>query len=167
MVSRWYSWLLVFLCCFTAFPLQAEIYKWTDEKGRVHFGDKPVAQHTAEPVELSKMNTMTAVDIPENLFDRSATTPSQSIKTTLPRLSKGRVVMYSTQNCGYCGLAKDYMKRNGIAYQEKDINRSASAKQEFVRYGGRGVPLLLIGTASGTKKLAGFNEASFKAVYSN
>lgn len=25
-----------------ALPAQAEIYKWTDEKGNVHYGDKPV-----------------------------------------------------------------------------------------------------------------------------
>ncbi|MFW2372964.1 MAG: DUF4124 domain-containing protein [Gammaproteobacteria bacterium] len=28
---------------FFALPAQAEIYKWVDEKGNVHFGDKPVA----------------------------------------------------------------------------------------------------------------------------
>lgn len=28
---------------FLALPAQAEIYKWLDEKGNVHYGDKPVA----------------------------------------------------------------------------------------------------------------------------
>jgi len=25
-----------------AFPVQAEVYKWVDEKGNIHYGDKPV-----------------------------------------------------------------------------------------------------------------------------
>jgi len=34
--------LIMFIMIF-ALPAQAEIYKWVDEKGNVHFGDKPVA----------------------------------------------------------------------------------------------------------------------------
>ena len=31
------------LCCLRPFLAQAEIYKWTDSHGRIHFSDKPVA----------------------------------------------------------------------------------------------------------------------------
>ncbi|MGW8229274.1 MAG: DUF4124 domain-containing protein [Gammaproteobacteria bacterium] len=36
--------LISFICLVT--PLQAEIYKWTDEQGRVHFSDKPADNDT-------------------------------------------------------------------------------------------------------------------------
>lgn len=42
---------------------------------------------------------------------------------------------------------------------------SASAKREFVDYGGRGVPLLLLGTARGTETLRRFSEDRFGSLY--
>ncbi|MCU7958993.1 MAG: glutaredoxin family protein, partial [gamma proteobacterium symbiont of Bathyaustriella thionipta] len=86
-------------------------------------------------------------------------------KASLPAMSKGQVLIFSTRHCRYCVQARDYMKRQHIAYREKDIERSAEAKKDFLRYGGRGVPFFLIGTAAGTRKLSGFSAAGFKAVY--
>ena len=34
---------LILLSMVFALPAQAEIYKWVDEKGNIHYGDKPVA----------------------------------------------------------------------------------------------------------------------------
>lgn len=34
------------MCLFLVLPVQAEIYKWTDEQGRVHFSDKPPTEDT-------------------------------------------------------------------------------------------------------------------------
>ena len=36
------------ICIFLALPVQAEVYKWTDEQGRVHFSDKPPTEDTPE-----------------------------------------------------------------------------------------------------------------------
>jgi len=144
----------------------AEIYKWTDAKGRVHFGDKPSLTQKSETVEISNLNTMSPVTVPEGLFeDGKAASSGAGSKATLPAMSKGQVLMFSTQHCRYCAQAKDYMKRQHIAYREKDIERSTAAKKDFLRYGGRGVPFFLIGTAAGTQKLSGFSEAGFKSVY--
>ena len=38
----------------------AEIYKWTDENGRVHFGDKPAENVSAESVTV-EVNSYTNV----------------------------------------------------------------------------------------------------------
>lgn len=40
--------------------LLAEVYKWTDEQGRVHYGDKPRHQN-AESVKLPRQETPAAV----------------------------------------------------------------------------------------------------------
>lgn len=37
-------WLLLFI----AFPLQAAVYQWTDENGRVHFSDRPTHESATE-----------------------------------------------------------------------------------------------------------------------
>lgn len=36
------------MCLFLVLPVQAEVYKWTDEQGRVHFSDKPPTEDTPE-----------------------------------------------------------------------------------------------------------------------
>ena len=51
---------LVILFLFTSITY-AEIYKWTDEQGQVHFGDKPVNK-SAKEVELRKQNISTTSD---------------------------------------------------------------------------------------------------------
>ena len=43
----------------------AEIYKWTDENGRVHFGDVPQAVDNTETVDLGRINTYNA---PSKIF---------------------------------------------------------------------------------------------------
>lgn len=35
------------ICLFLAMPVQAEVYKWTDEQGRVHFSDTPPTEDSA------------------------------------------------------------------------------------------------------------------------
>lgn len=133
----------------------AEVYRWQDDKGRWHFTDKPYENAAAEPVELQPLNGMTAIEFPADLFK---STKRSGKKVAMPRVAKGQVVMYSTPTCGYCGRAKDYLKRKYIPYTEKDVSKPGKAQQQFASLGGRGVPLLLVGTKSGTKKVYGFNE---------
>lgn len=71
------------------------------------------------------------------------------------------VVMYATAWCPYCAKARAYFKRTNTAYVEHDIERSAEAHAEFKRLGGRGVPLILVGS----EKLRGFSELSFESAY--
>jgi len=40
--------------CLSSGAVFAEVYKWTDEAGRVHFGDKPPDSNAAEAVEIRK-----------------------------------------------------------------------------------------------------------------
>lgn len=41
------SLIWIFLVVLTA-PVQAGVYKWVDENGRVHYGDKPISQNADE-----------------------------------------------------------------------------------------------------------------------
>lgn len=49
----WIPSLLTLLCCAFGLPAGAEVYKWTDSEGRVHFGDRP-PQTGAESVPLPR-----------------------------------------------------------------------------------------------------------------
>jgi glutaredoxin len=74
--------------------------------------------------------------------------------------STPEVVMYATSWCPYCAQARAYFKESGIAYVEHDVEKSASAKAEFKRLGGRGVPLIVVGR----EKLNGFSEQVLEAL---
>lgn len=65
------------------------------------------------------------------------------------------IVMYATATCPYCAKARAYMAARGIPYEE----RSANGSHEFRQYGGRGVPLFVIGS----EVLQGFSPASLDA----
>jgi glutaredoxin len=74
--------------------------------------------------------------------------------------SAAPVVMYATSWCPYCAKAREYFARNGIAYVEHDIEKSAAVNAEFRRLGGRGVPLILVGT----ERISGFSELAFESM---
>ncbi len=156
---------LTLVLALLAMSVRAEIYQWRDAQGRIHFGDKPAPHQKAEPVDLEPLNTMTPVAVPKDLFTPKQPQRDASGTSALPYVKRGSVVMFTTPTCVYCGQAKDYMKRKGIPYQERDITASKAAREEFVAYGGHGVPLMLIGTARGTRRMSGFSEERFASVY--
>ena len=66
--------------------------------------------------------------------------------------------MYTTARCPACVAAKAYLSRRGVRYEERDVNRSSEARQEFQSLGGRGVPLIVVGT----ERMEGFNAQRFE-----
>ena len=131
-----------------ALPLlcAAEIYKWKDESGRVHFGDSPQDKEKAEQVSV-KVNSYESVS-----YEPIA--PVQGVEAK-------RVVMYSASWCGYCRQARNYFQQSGIRYVELDIEKDQRARKAYDAIGGNGVPVILVGN----KRLNGFSVASFKGIY--
>ncbi len=67
------------------------------------------------------------------------------------------VVMFSTQWCGYCDQARDFLKAERIEFLEIDIESSTEAQRRFREAGGRGVPLTFIGD----ERLVGFSAPAY------
>lgn len=122
-----------------------QIYRWRDANGKIHFGDKPPDTHEATPVTV-KPNLYHAPDV--EVISGSGST-------------REKVVMYSTQRCGYCKKARQYFRRNAIPYTEYDVETSQKGKRDYKKLGGTGVPIILVGK----RRLNGFNEASFREFY--
>ncbi|HAF67025.1 MAG: glutaredoxin family protein [Bacillota bacterium] len=56
-----------------------------------------------------------------------------------------KVVVYSTPTCPWCVRAKDYLRDNGIEFEEKDVSVDIQAAREMVKISGQmGVPVLSI-----------------------
>jgi len=125
--------------------VNGSIYKWVDEKGKVHFTDSPPDDTKTEEVEL-RINTYTAVEI----------------KPLIERLGKkDKVVMYSAAWCRMCKKAKKYFQKNNIAYVSYDVEKSRIGQMDFKLLRGKSVPIIIVGN----KKMNGFSAAKFDSLY--
>ena len=54
------------------------------------------------------------------------------------------VVVYTSNTCPYCTLAKNYLNEKGIEYIEKNVQSDKDARKELMSMGHMGVPVLLV-----------------------
>lgn len=128
----------------------ADIYKWVDENGQVHFGDSPRQQDQAEKIVVDVVSYK-YVKVEEIEFYKSEKKKSKA----------KQVVMYSTSWCGYCKKARNYFNDQKISFVEYDIEKDQEANKRFKEAGGKGVPLILVGN----KKMSGFSAQGFDSIY--
>lgn len=55
------------------------------------------------------------------------------------------VIMYTSQTCPSCKIAKNFLFRNKIQFEQKDINVDVKAREELKRRNISGVPTFRIG----------------------
>lgn len=55
-----------------------------------------------------------------------------------------KVVVYSSNTCPYCVSAKEYLTEKGVEFEEKNVQTNPEARQELMKMGHMGVPVLLI-----------------------
>lgn len=117
-------------------PAGAEVYRWTDAEGKVHFGDRKPEDKGAGAVEsFQGKGAVSFIDSPP------ATEGAVSLR------------MFTTQWCPTCKKAKAWLKQRGTPFVELDIEASASARAEYQKAGGKGVPLILLGH----ERMSGFD----------
>lgn len=54
------------------------------------------------------------------------------------------VLIYSSETCGYCHKAKEFFKKNGVVYTQKDVNTDPTAQSELANMGAKGVPVIIV-----------------------
>lgn len=131
--------ILIVLALLAIGNAQAErVYQWTDAAGNTHFGDVAPGDRPAKSLDIQ----LPPVDPNAKAY-------------------KKHVIMYGTDWCGTCAKARRYFKDRGIAFRDLDIEKDPSARAEFKRLGGKGVPVILVGD----KRLNGFSATGFKRLY--
>lgn len=66
------------------------------------------------------------------------------------------VKIYTTPTCAYCKMAKEYFKKNNVAYEEYDVMTDAAKRQEMLdKTHQYGVPVIDIDG----KLIIGFDKA--------
>ncbi|MGC6370650.1 glutaredoxin family protein [Pseudomonas sp. K2I15] len=71
----------------------------------------------------------------ERLFNPSQVVPQQT-------QASARVVLYSTEWCGYCKQTRRFLDSKGIPYREFDIDKDAQARKAYEALGGGGIPFV-------------------------
>jgi len=85
---RYLICLLIIFCA----PCQAEIYKWVDENGKVHFSDTPREEGTVEAVEIEpavKIGTVTPQSA-DHLFQKDFSKHQQTEQKRVNQAEKRR-----------------------------------------------------------------------------
>lgn len=135
--------LLALLCA--ASTVQAEMYRWVDKDGSVHYTDQPPPP-TAKKVEEKKFggNIIQGDKLPY---------ASQQAMKNFP------VTLY-TGDCGDpCTQAKAYLAKRGIPYAERLPGRNPADAELFKKISKENfIPVLLVGKSI---TLKGFNESEW------
>ena len=133
--------------------VQAEIYKWEDESGKVHFGDSPPEAVKTEQLRV-EVNSISMPTVTPADFFAARETRQQAHESR-------QVVMYSTQRCGFCKKARRYFRQQGIPFKEYDVEKSRKGKADYKKMNGRGVPIILVGSS----RMNGFSVKRFQQFY--
>lgn len=94
--------------CLLSTPIYAQMHKWVDAQGKIHFSDKPPPAN-AKPLQ-SKVEASSPSVVTTNL-------PPELAAPT----KKNPVVLYTTATCGPCNDGRNLLKKNGIPFAEKTI----------------------------------------------
>ncbi len=129
----------------------ADLYKWVDENGKIHYGDSPPENVTLKKI-TGNVSSFDSVSVEPFVYDSGLITK---------RKKSRQVVMYSTTWCGVCKKAKRYFRSKKIPYTEYDIEKSEKAAREFKKLRGRGVPVILVGES----RMNGFSIQNFDRLY--
>jgi glutaredoxin len=135
-------------------PAFAEIYKWTDSNGKVHFSDRapPDAKAQKLKTDVQSFDAPPMIERPADVIRR----PARNDSAARPQATQ--LTMYATSWCGYCRRARAYFAQKGISYREVDVEASEANQKEFRAYGGRGVPLFV----RGDHRMRGFSAEAFE-----
>jgi glutaredoxin len=139
------SALLLGLLLAAGLALAQSTYRWVDQDGKVHYGDRPPAKNARE-LQERKYSAPAA--------DKPMSTAMRQAAASFP------VTLYVTPDCGTaCQEGRDYLAKRGIPYAEKSVEGSdeIAALRERLGGGDTVVPVLMVGD----KHRKGFLESAW------
>jgi len=145
----------------------AEMYKWVDEHGTVTFKDTPPPKKKKRvKVKVYTDDGVASAPVSQSVnaksSGRKSPSKSSSKSSEKPRFT-GTIEMYVTDWCPVCKTAERYIAGKNYSYVKYDIEKDDSAKQRYAELGGRGVPLIMVGS----KKMSGFSAEALEEYMGN
>ena len=150
----------------------AEIYKWVDENGVVHFSDSPtesVSESSTEAEDSSPNPNPEDTSPPtaENrniILDPDFFKPLDESRPDPVNLDAPTVEIYETSWCGYCKKAKRFFRLRGIKFKAYNIERDAGAARRMMSLTNRrAVPFVVINGHA----IQGYSERAYELALRN
>lgn len=125
------------------------LYRWTDERGVTHFTDEEERvpeRHRAG----SKVRTLPLLTVYHGEHSRLPGGAS-AVSPAAPRPSApgpgARAVVYSAAWCAACKKTKAWLAEQGVAVEERDVDRDPRALSELVAIAGKNpsIPVTVVG----------------------
>ena len=168
-----YGFLLTFLVAALFMGTSsAEIYKWVDENGVVHFSDSPTEIESESSTEAENSSQ------DPNFEDTPAPTAEtrniilnpdffKALDESRPDpviLDAPTVEIYETSWCGYCKKAKRFFRLRGIKFKAYNIERDTGAARRMMALTNRrAVPFVVINGHA----IQGYSEQAYEHALRN
>jgi glutaredoxin len=137
--------------CVLAFGASAQqLYRWTDDKGRVHVTDTPPPT-TAKNVRKSGPQAPSP-DTAEPKSSGSEPFALQQARKNFP------VTLYTVPECVACTAARDLLNKRGVPFKEVSVTEPATQDEFKKAIGGNTVPAMVVGST--VQK--GFEEVAYQ-----
>ena len=146
--------LLAVTLCAVAFGAGAQVYRWTDDQGRVHVTDTPPPA-SAKGVKRSDGGTS-----PATTAAAESKSSQQEPFALRQAQSKYPVTLYTVPNCEGCNGARRLLNARGIPFKEISLTDAAQMDQFKQTVGGNTVPAMIVGST--VQK--GFEEGAYHAL---
>ena len=128
---------------------RADVYKYTDGSGELHFVDdiskvpKKYRNQLNASDSQGNLNVMDAAPASRRPQGRTAAEPR---KQEAAHAGNVNVELFVTSWCGYCRKMVRYLNEKGIPYTAYDIEKDSAAARTFKELGGTGVPVVRVGS---------------------
>jgi glutaredoxin len=130
--------LIAFSLLALALTAQAQLYRWTDESGKVHYTDTP------PPVGAKNVEKKGAA----RPADAGAAPAAQRSYALQQAAKNFPVTIYTSKDCGDpCKKGLDYLKKRGVPYSEKVVATQEEIDELTKLAGAPRVPVMVVGVA--------------------
>lgn len=125
--------LIAFSLLACALAAQAQLYRWTDDSGKVHYTDTPPPANAKNVQQKAARQAATAPQQPYALRQAVANFP---------------VTVYTSKDCGDpCKKGLDLLKKRGVPFTEKLVASREDIEQLTKLAGAPRVPVMVVGVA--------------------
>ncbi len=121
----------------------ADIVQYVDSSGKVHYVNDP----SKVPEEYRDQLEKNPVLPPITRYEHRESKGDHEARRTLAYGAARKVEVFVTSWCGICKGLERYLGQKGVRYTRYDIEKNGAAYKTYQQLGGRGVPLVKIGSA--------------------
>ena len=125
--------LIALLLCAAAFAASAQMYRWTDDKGRVHFTSTPPP---AGAKNVQKKDTGGA----------AAESGAPALPFAVQQAQKDfPITLYTTPGCEGCDAARKLLNGRGLPFKEVSVTENEHIEALKAATGANSVPTMMVG----------------------